>query len=81
MIYNVDVTTYWIFHSNQNRGNQINMTSVEAKSATRNNWHILDVTVSGEISCDDTEDTLTYTWTHNSTFSITLAVHGAPDRQ
>ena len=95
-------------------GNQINMTSVEAKSAYKvnvtasgtnvfesgNNWRILDVTVSGEIvntaptvnagsdqtvaegsdvslgasvEDDDAEDTLTYTWTHNSTFSITLA--------
>ena len=28
---------------------------------------------------DDTEDALTYTWTHNSTLSITLANDSVPD--
>ena len=32
-----------------------------------------DVTLDASVEDDDAEDTLTYTWTHNSTFSITLA--------
>ena len=32
-----------------------------------------DVSLGASVEDDDAEDTLTYTWTHNSTFSITLA--------
>ena len=32
-----------------------------------------DVSLDASVEDDDAEDTLTYTWTHNSTFSITLA--------
>ena len=37
------------------------------------------VSLDATVTDDDTEDTLTYTWTHNSTLSITLANDSVPD--
>ena len=37
------------------------------------------VTLDATVTDTDTEDTLTYTWTHNSTLSITLANDSVPD--
>ena len=37
------------------------------------------VNLDATVTDDDTEDALTYTWTHNSTLSITLANDSVPD--